>query len=239
MKKILLLFENNFFKLSVQNIILYYFICIMIGFPLAIATLLVPVRWIATVFRHNHWGYENLAVKLIILFFIVITAIISLFLTKFLLKKSGIYTKLTIIAIMVLLPSITLWLWLQPEIICGTTITNNSINSRCGKFTFGPYPTEKEFIELKKEGYTVVISLLHPFIPFEGKLLDDEKRIINKIGLKLIHIPMLPWISENKEALEKIKELVAKCKPEQYYVHCYLGQDRINLVKKLLNKKPP
>ena len=46
---------------------------------------------------------------------------------------------------------------------------------------------------------------------------------------------MLPCISENKESLEKIAEL-AKSKNSKYYIHCYLGRDRVHMVKMVIQK---
>jgi hypothetical protein len=88
---------------------------------------------------------------------------------------------------------------------------------------------------LKKEGYTSVISLLHPGVtPFEPVLLEEEKTNCKNIGLSLISIPMLPWISENEAALNKVKQIAQK-PTGKYYVHCYLGKDRVNIVKRLIS----
>jgi len=103
-------------------------------------------------------------------------------------------------------------------------------------FTFGPYPTEERIIQLKEQGYTDVISLLNPIVvPFEWKLFDEEKKNAEAIGLHFIHIPMVPWISENENAILKIKEIAQHGKGK-YYIHCYLGKDRINVVKRVLEQ---
>jgi hypothetical protein len=44
---------------------------------------------------------------------------------------------------------------------------------------------------------------------------------------------MLPWISENEESIERIRAL-ARSGQGRYYVHCYLGRDRVNVVRRLL-----
>lgn len=98
------------------------------------------------------------------------------------------------------------------------------------EFVFGPYPSESELQRLQKDGFTGVISLLHPAVPFEPKLLSDERHAIARTKLILISAPMLPWVLENRESLDRIAALAQR--PGRYYVHCYLGRDRVNLVRR-------
>ena len=44
---------------------------------------------------------------------------------------------------------------------------------------------------------------------------------------------MLPWVSNNEESLEKIRDLARKGEGT-YYVHCGLGRDRVNIVKRVI-----
>ena len=46
---------------------------------------------------------------------------------------------------------------------------------------------------------------------------------------------MLPWVSENKESIGKIIKLAVGGKGK-YYVHCYLGKDRVNVVKRIIRR---
>jgi hypothetical protein len=46
---------------------------------------------------------------------------------------------------------------------------------------------------------------------------------------------MLPWISENEESLNRLKE-IADTGKGKYYVHCYLGKDRISVARRLIQK---
>jgi protein tyrosine phosphatase (PTP) superfamily phosphohydrolase (DUF442 family) len=105
----------------------------------------------------------------------------------------------------------------------GTSLQQN------GKFVIGPYPEEERLIQLKKEGFQGVISLLSPTIPFENILLEREIQAGEKIGLRIHSFPMLPWISGNENSLNGIKELVEKEKGP-FYIHCYLGKHRADLV---------
>ncbi|HEV2021141.1 MAG TPA: hypothetical protein VGQ94_01290 [Terriglobales bacterium] len=100
------------------------------------------------------------------------------------------------------------------------------------RFSFGPYPDKDELKLLKEQGYDGIISLLHPVIPFEEVLLEEEKKNGAELGLKVYSFPMLPWISENKAALAGIQKLIQQSN-ERYYVHCYLGQHRANLVRRM------
>ncbi len=98
--------------------------------------------------------------------------------------------------------------------------------------SFGPYPDKEQLKLLKEQGYDGVISLLHPAIPFEEVLWQEEKKNGQELGIKVYGFPMLPWISENKAALAGIRGLIQQ--PDQrYYVHCYLGEHRVNLVRRM------
>ena len=67
----------------------------------------------------------------------------------------------------------------------------------------------------------------------EREGIEEEHEAITKLGLQLISAPMLPWFSENRESLEKVRR-VAASGHGHYYVHCGLGRDRVNIVKRLI-----
>lgn len=98
--------------------------------------------------------------------------------------------------------------------------------------SFGPYPDKEALQLLKDQGYDGVINLLHPAIPFEEVLAREEKKNGEELGIKVYSFPMLPWISENKAALAGIRSLLQQ-PDRRYYVHCYLGQHRANLVRRM------
>ena len=101
------------------------------------------------------------------------------------------------------------------------------------RFTFGPFPDQAELQQLKRQGYTAVVSLLSPAIPFEKVLLDQEIADGQKLGLKVYSYPMLPWISDNTGALAAIRDLAAQSKGRIYF-HCYLGKHRVLVVEQML-----
>lgn len=102
-----------------------------------------------------------------------------------------------------------------------------------GRFLFGPYPDEKIAERLQNEGYVGIIALLNSVVPFEAVLLEDERAIAAAAGLELIEVPMLPWVSDNKASLARLREL-AKSGTGRYYVHCYLGRHRVDLARTTL-----
>ncbi len=106
-----------------------------------------------------------------------------------------------------------------------------------GRFTFGPYPDEIAIARLKQEGYTGIISLLNPLIPFEAVLLEKERQAVAAAGLSMIEAPMLPWVSSNRESLDKLVQMAfagakdGSANSKRYYVHCYLGHHRVELAR--------
>lgn len=97
---------------------------------------------------------------------------------------------------------------------------------------YGPYPELKDLQDLKRDGYDGVITLLHPSLPFERVLLTEELDNGKLAGIDVRSFPMLPWISDNQDAKAGISALISQPK-KRYYVHCYLGQHRTNLVRQL------
>lgn len=91
--------------------------------------------------------------------------------------------------------------------------------------------------DLKNNGYTTIISLLHPaVVPFEPSLMEKEKKNAAEAGLKLINIPLLPWISDNKEAIDSLRRLI-NTGTGKYYIHCYLGRDRTGAVTRIIKQE--
>ncbi|NLK51718.1 MAG: hypothetical protein GX295_04630 [Syntrophomonadaceae bacterium] len=101
------------------------------------------------------------------------------------------------------------------------------------RYVFGPYPDKLRLQELKAEGFDGVISLLSPLIPFEKILLEEEIRHGKEVGIPIHSLPMLPWVSENRESIDQAMELAASS-DKRYYIHCYLGKHRADLIKRVL-----
>jgi len=101
------------------------------------------------------------------------------------------------------------------------------------RFTFGPYPDIKMLEKLKDDGYEGVITLLSTTLPFENELLEEEIENGQKIGLNVHSFPMLPWVGDNTDSLNGIKDLITS-NEGKYYIHCYLGKHRVDIVKQLM-----
>lgn len=106
------------------------------------------------------------------------------------------------------------------------------------RLVFGPYPDAEKLEELKDEGYDGVVALLSPKVPFERVLLKQEEENGREIGIRVYSRPMLPWITGNEASLESIKELVSQT-DKQFYIHCYLGKHRVDLVRQELKAGAP
>lgn len=101
------------------------------------------------------------------------------------------------------------------------------------RLTFGSYPDIEKLGQLDDQEYDGVIALLNPSTPFERVLLDEEKTNGKEIGVKVYSFPMLPWVSENGDSLQGIESLVGK-DDGRYYIHCYPGKHRVDLVRQRL-----
>lgn len=98
------------------------------------------------------------------------------------------------------------------------------------RIVYGPYPDAEQLEELRDEGYDGVITLLSPTLPFERVLLDKELKNGREAGIRVYSRPMLPWVSGNKDSLSEIRKLAAQ-RDRQFYIHCYLGKHRVDLVR--------
>ncbi len=201
------------------------------GFALGTLILLGPVRKTVEYARENHWSEQK--ESLIVIGFMVLLVIISFAIafvsSRYILSGANKIQKGSLIAIPVLAAVFSLSLLLNPKYV------NGKEQSKVAEgFSIGPYPTAERMAELKDEGYTGVISLLHPaVVPFEPKLLAEEKENAATADIKFYNIPLLPWISENEESIENLRKLIRGAKGK-YYVHCYLGKDRVNVAKLII-----
>jgi len=134
--------------------------------------------------------------------------------------------------VVALAASFALWAWFTPALLNRGATVEVLDGSR---FTFGPYPEQAQLEELAEAGYTHIISLLHPgVVPFEPILLSRERDNVARAGLEFVHAPMLPWVGNNEASLALIQELV-EGDSGRYYVHCYLGRDRVGVVRRLVS----
>lgn len=209
-------------------------IWLFIGFALGTLLLLFPLRTWVNYVRENELSEsaEKLGVVLMMLVLVIVSFLISFKLHKWhLAKKKTIITVLSV-ALPFLFAAAALALFMNPDLVNKGAETDEISQ----QYTIGPYPTASKIEQLKAEGYTGIISLLHPaVVPFEPGLLREEEAATKKFGIELVKAPMLPWIGDNTSSLKKIEKLV-KAGKGKYYIHCYLGKDRVNVVKNLIAK---
>jgi phytol kinase len=193
-----------------------------------------PIRWIVIlVNQSNLQGIEDLIVKGMIGLFVLVSALVSWGATKSVRRCSKGYLVIGFLSSITLLALGSLWFWMNPSWGPGNRSQDSTVHSR---FTLGSYPSREKLLNLKQKGYTAVISLLHPaVVPFEPMLLSEEQTAAKEIGIELIHLPMFPWISKNEDPLKRIKE-IASSGEGRYYVHCYLGMHRVNIVRQILEQ---
>ncbi len=211
---------------------------ILIGFSLGTSTLLGPVRLVATLCSRAGFGSaaENAAVDLIIILLVAVTGLLAWTAGGMVLGSSRLEVRLGVPALAILAAGGALWLWMSPARL---RLDMGEETSAGVHFTFGPYPDEWRLRRLKAQGYTAVVTLLHPaVVPFEPKLLADEKKAAARAGIELVEAPMLPWVSQNNASLDQIRAL-ARAGTGRYYVHCYLGRDRIRLAKRIVERAAP
>ena len=215
-------------------LLLYYWLCT--GFTLGTLILMGPVRWLATYARAHDWGESK--EKALVFIFIGILITVSFLCARLLAAKTAAAGKSSIkagfLAGSLAAFAVSLWFWMNPKMMIDSALKMTSETLSGSGFIFGPYPDKEKLAELKKENYTAVISLLSPaVVPFEPVLIGQEAALAKETGIELINIPMLPWVSSNNQVKGRLEEILKKG-AGKYYVHCYLGKDRVNVFRKIL-----
>lgn len=210
-----------------------------VGFCTGTGVLVGPARWITGALQGAGMsqGVQDHAMQATILLFVLGSAALSLWLLRVVLHggrrlRIGIPVAVTLAAVL------SLWAWMNPgrmlAAMAGGGDAGELATAGGADFVFGAYPGRDQLEKMKKEGFTAVISLQHPaVVPFEPASIEEEKRSAAAVGLEFIHAPMLPWVSDNTASLEKIRQ-IAHSGHGKYYVHCGLGRDRTNVVKRML-----
>lgn len=225
-------------ELTPKNIVLFLYYWLCLGFFMGTLVLMGPVRWLAVYSRAHDWSGSK--EKALVFVFIAILAVVSALCARLFALKTASAAKpakaaFSGAALIVFL--VSLWFWMNPKLMVDRTMELTFSNYSGTEFVFGPYPEKEKLLELKKEYYTAVISLLSPaVVPFEPALMSREAAAAKEAGIELISIPMLPWVSTNDHVEGRIEELAGRG-GGKYYVHCYLGKDRVNIFKKLLSSK--
>ena len=222
------------------------YVFVTIFFPLGFYTLLAgPSKWIIEAALKYSWTEqsEKLVQRFVILLLIVVSLLLALLFKKFFLSKANSFLRyFSLTFLSVLFFTSVYFFTFKPEVFIklGGVSMDNTMQSNIGssgqtiEFVMGAYPDLKQLRRLKESGYAGVVSLLSELVvPAEPNLIRQEDENAKKIGIKLIRIPMLPWVSGNNESIDKIHTL-AKEGNGKYFVHCYLGRDRVNVFRKIV-----
>jgi hypothetical protein len=216
----------------------FCYVWLMVGFFLGTLVLIGPAGWLANSLRARGWqqGSEDTAMIALIGAYVLASAAIAFWIFRRMGRCRTSRSRYAIPVALTLAAAVCLWGWMSPARLTGASRgTTGSVNFSGGpEFFFGPYPDRPHIEQLKREGFTALVSLQHPaVVPIEPEGIKGEMIDAQQIGIQFINIPMLPWVSANEDALDKIRQL-AKTGKGKYYVHCGLGRDRVNIVKRVL-----
>ena len=202
------------------------------GFALGTLLLMGPARWIVNYIRLNNYSEkaESGAMMACIGVLVIVSGIIAWRSANSFLHSTSKGKSVALIAVPLVSAGLALAAFMNPKMM-----NAGSKQEDFGKgFTVGAYPELDKMEDLKADGYTTIISLLHPaVVPFEPRLLAQEKENAAKAGIQLVHIPMLPWITDNQESIDSLRRFAVANKGK-CYIHCYLGKDRVNVARRII-----
>jgi CheY-like chemotaxis protein len=208
-----------------------------IGFVLGTLLLIGPVQWMVGLVRRLGWpsGVERTFVILLVLVLLALVTATTAVVRRRTPTRRG---RLIAVIAWSVGAAVTLGAWLTPgalnRLIADAPVLESVYFENGARFDFGAFPAEGSFPRLRRQGYTAVVSLLHPaIIPFEPRMLQTERSGAEKSKLRLIGAPMFPWILGNEESLQQLLVLSTQ-KDARFYVHCYLGRDRVRMVQRFL-----
>jgi protein tyrosine phosphatase (PTP) superfamily phosphohydrolase (DUF442 family) len=231
--------HNPFYRKRWPVVAAFLYLWVTVGFFIGTGVLIGPARWVTQGMEHAGFAQkaQDHAMQAVMLVFVFGSAAVSLWLLRRVLHGTR-RVKLGIPAVATIAAMASLWGWMNPGRMFATAaggLDHSSLATASGAhFIFGAYPDENMLRDLKRQGVTAVISLQHPAVlPFEPASIQEEKRAAKEVGIEFIHAPMLPWVSDNREALEKVRR-IAHEGHGVYYVHCGLGRDRTNVVRRML-----
>ncbi|MEJ7822683.1 MAG: hypothetical protein WKF85_10205 [Chitinophagaceae bacterium] len=221
-----------------KKVITVIFLWLCWGFALGTLLLLGPTRWLVNYEREKEMPVttENTTVIILIIFLAIASFAVAYYSAKSILNPAtGARKRRALSGIPLIAALFAVYIFFHPDWI--NSDRENKFNSLNTSFSTGSYPELDKMEELKRKGFTAVVSLLHPaVVPFEPVLLEKEKKNAAEAGLEFISIPFLPWVSENENSIDSLRSLIKKGQGK-YYVHCYLGLDRIAAASRIINQE--
>lgn len=215
----------------------FLYVWLMVGFFSGTAVLLWPAGWLSSGLQRAGWeqASQNHALKALIFVWFLATIPVTQWLVRRMFR-GGRASAVAIPLATTVLAGAAVAEWMNPAHMLARVAGGASGEVRMeggAHFLFGPYPDRARLAELKKQGVVAVVSLQHPAVPIEVPGITEERRLAAEMGLRFIHAPMLPWISNNEGSLRVVRDLVRSGKGK-YYVHCGLGRDRSAVVQRLV-----
>lgn len=219
----------------------FCYVWLVLGFFTGTLLLVGPVRWITSYLRSGGYrqGTENSVMIAVIVMFVAVSALLAWLVVRQMGRCATRRARFSYPLLLTIAAFISLYAWTNPAILARAAggVGGEVTVGEGAEFVFGPYPDRARLEQLKADGFTAVVSLQHPAVlPFEPPGIAEETKATSEIGLTFIHAPMLPWISANDASLEKIRRLAHEGEG-RYYVHCGLGRDRANVVKRMLERE--
>ena len=215
---------------------------LMIGLFVGTVVLVVAVRGILDLIQKAGWGQtaQDRVLMAVIGLFIIGSFILARAVVRSLYRQPARTRRIALGALAV--PAIfCAYAWSNPTRFltkfAGTASTSLSMLGG-PSFIFGAYPDENDLRALKKRGVKTVISLQDPRVVVELEGIKSEREATEKLGLTFIQAPMLPWVSDNTQSLELIRQIALHGRGT-YYVHCGLGRDRTNIAKRVIESVMP
>ena len=213
-----------------------------IGLFTGTLVLVLAVRGILDVLQRIGWGQsaQNRLLIGVIILFVAGSFMLARRVVRALYRQAPNTRRVALVALAIP-AALSMYAWSNPtKFLAGFAGTEGStLSMKNGPtFLFGSYPDEDRLKALKRQGVTSVVSLQSPAVFVEISGISEERSAAARTGLKFIEAPMLPWVSDNTESLETIKQLALHGKGT-YYVHCGLGRDRVNIVKRVIEALEP
>ena len=217
----------------------FFYMWLLVGLVLGTAVLVGPVRLITEGMGRAGWeqSSQDHVLIVVILAYLVFSLLLTRWIVGIMFRARNRNTRWGIAAVFTLLAAGTAWEWSNPaKMLAGIAGGGDggSYNVAGGaEFLFGAYPDDVKLESLKKAGVTAIISLQHPGVVIEREGISAERDAAKRLHLQFIQAPMLPWVSDNEESLQKLRD-IARTGKGKYFVHCGLGRDRVNVAKRII-----
>lgn len=212
---------------------------LLVGLVLGTAVLVGPVRLLTEGMGEAGWeqNSQDHVLIVVILLYLAMSLVLTRYVVGIMLRARNRNTRWAIATVFTLMGAATAWQWSNPANLLASIAGGGdagTFNAAGGaEFVFGAYPDEAKLRELQLRGVTSVISLQHPGVIVEREGINAERNATKRLGITLIQAPMLPWVSNNAESLQKLR-LIARRGKGKFYVHCGLGRDRVNVAKRVI-----